>query len=101
MVNLKNLRVHNNSLSGPIPEEVGALKNLEMLYLNNNALGGPIPSALEKLTTVKSVLLHANRFTGTVPPAMCSFEYIAELTSDCGGDEAEVECECCTSCYQS
>ena len=46
LARLKDLRLSNNALTGPIPSELGNLTELEVLRLSNNALSGPVPSRL-------------------------------------------------------
>ena len=48
------LKLNNNQLTGPIPEELGNLANLLFLYLNgNNGLTGTIPPELENLSNLQ------------------------------------------------
>lgn len=101
LINLKNLRLDdNNLLSGPLPDIEG-LQKLETLYLNNNSFGGGLaPESFASLTRIKSLSIHGNHFTGSVPTTLCTLPGITELTADCGGDNPEVNCDCCTLCYQ-
>ncbi len=55
---MRNLYLHNNQLSGPIPE-LSAHPKLERLDLYNNQLSGPIP-ALNTLTLLKTLGLTGN-----------------------------------------
>ena len=42
--------LQNNELSGPIPDDIGALSELQTLDLSNNQFVGGIPSSLGFLT---------------------------------------------------
>lgn len=44
--------LHGNKLLGPVPKELGCLKNLRVLDLGVNQLTGPIPSEFGHLTNV-------------------------------------------------
>ena len=102
MTRLKDFRAQNNLLSGPIPTELAQLSLLETLFLNNNTLGGTIPDALSSLNELRRLLLHGNRFLGLMPPTLCtSMSQLSELSSDCAGDDPQVQCQCCTSCFET
>ena len=49
LLNLRNLGLSNNKLTGEIPKEIGKLINLEELSLYNNKLKGEIPKEIGKL----------------------------------------------------
>jgi Leucine-rich repeat (LRR) protein len=101
LTSLKDFRAQHNLLSGPIPTELAHLSMLQTLFLNNNTFGGAIPDALARLVELRSLQLHGNRFLGLMPPALCvSMSQLTELSSDCAGDDPEVQCDCCTSCYK-
>jgi Leucine-rich repeat (LRR) protein len=101
MTSLKDFRAQNNLLSGPIPTELARISMLHTLFLNNNTLGGAIPDALSSLAELQSLLLHGNQFLGLMPPALCVvMSKLTELSSDCAGDDPQVQCDCCTSCYK-
>ncbi|XP_021279175.1 probable LRR receptor-like serine/threonine-protein kinase At1g05700 [Herrania umbratica] len=56
MTALEIIDLHNNSLSGSIPEFLGTLPNLKQLNLADNELSGPIPSSISKNTKLKLVV---------------------------------------------
>ncbi|OMP01940.1 hypothetical protein COLO4_11458 [Corchorus olitorius] len=88
---LRVLSLHNNSLSGPIPD-LSPLFNLKSLFLDHNnfsgyfppsilflhritsldlsynGLTGPIPANLTALDRLNILRLQWNRFNGTLPP---------------------------------
>jgi hypothetical protein len=113
---------YGNTITGPIPDAIGDISGLEVLELDSNLMTGNLPSSLFDLTALTKVRLEANEFTGTVPstigqlsnlkdfrvesnmltgeinPAVCEFN-LDRLSSDCAGDPPEIECSCCTQCF--
>ena len=65
---LERLWLHNNSLSGPIPDLSG-LQNLKMLWLSgkNMELSGPVPAWLNNLRGLESLSLWGNNLSGSIP----------------------------------
>ena len=65
--NLFCLDLHNNSLSGTIPHEIGKLRNLSLLALSRNQLSGPIPFSIGSLTSLSKLYLWSNKLSGSIP----------------------------------
>ncbi|CAN0929173.1 Leucine-rich repeat protein 1 [Linum grandiflorum] len=59
--------LYMNELVGPIPKELGNLKNLVSLDLYHNNLTSSIPSSLSNLSNLKFLRLNGNRLTGRIP----------------------------------
>ena len=59
-----------NQLSGPIPPELGNLRNLTALVLWGNQLTGPIPVELGNLTSLSQLDLSVNQLSGPIPPEL-------------------------------
>lgn len=101
--NLVELYLSKNALQGRIPESISKLHHLEKLILHDNLLGGPnaIPKSLGSIPSLKKMYLHENSFKGEVPKEVCDLRYLnlMDFSSDCGGNPAEIECFCCTSCF--
>ena len=86
-----------NSLSGPIPGEIGDLSSLQWLFLNNvdfeciapgecpatspsaNELSGPIPLELGQLTNLESLYLGLNSLSGSIPSELADLSSLREL----------------------
>lgn len=102
--NLVELYLSQNTLHGGIPEGISELHHLEKLILHENLLGSDrnaIPQSLGNISTLKKLYLHENSFVGEMPKKVCDLRYLnlMDFSSDCGGNPAEIECFCCTSCF--
>ena len=64
---LEDLALHENQLTGTIPDELGALANLQLLWLAKNQLTGPIPASLGNLIELQQLHLYGNDLTGPIP----------------------------------
>ena len=101
---LTNLYLSNNQFSGTIPKSISALP-LQFLWVDSNELSGNIHGGLGDLIELQSLLLQDNAFTGTMPGKVCvlvngsSFGKLERLEADCGGGAPELECGCCTVCW--
>ncbi|KAL7746860.1 hypothetical protein RI367_007796 [Sorochytrium milnesiophthora] len=103
LTSLTTLLLHNNTLAGPIPEEVytlttltelhlslnplngvlsgriGALRNLEYLWMNGASLTGEIPSELYGLTNLLNLALQDNFLAGSIPPSISNLAKLQVL----------------------
>jgi hypothetical protein len=61
------LWLYSNSLSGPVPSELGRLSGLEFALLSDNQFSGTIPAELGNLSSLRFLLLHKQSLTGTIP----------------------------------
>ncbi|KAL7169698.1 hypothetical protein ACSBR2_034683 [Camellia fascicularis] len=75
----KSLDLSRNSLTGPIPPEVGSLKTLVELNLSYNKLSGKIPSSLGSCNTLEYLFLDNNSLGGAIPQSLSSLKAIEEL----------------------
>jgi Leucine-rich repeat (LRR) protein len=82
------LDLFDNSLTGSIPSEIGALTRLTALSLYSNSLTGFIPSEIGALTRLTALYLYSNSLTGSIPESLCNQELYASV------DET-VTCSCC------
>ncbi|CAI0389620.1 unnamed protein product [Linum tenue] len=69
------LKLQNNTIRGPIPEEIGQCGNLAILDLSDNRFVGPIPNEMGSLTNLTTLDLSGNRLSGPIP------ETLGDLTS--------------------
>ncbi|XP_010551437.1 PREDICTED: receptor protein kinase TMK1 [Tarenaya hassleriana] len=66
MTALREVWLHSNAFSGPLPEFSG-LEELESLSLRDNLFTGPVPVSLTNLESLKVVNLTNNLLQGSVP----------------------------------
>ncbi|CAL5066254.1 unnamed protein product [Urochloa decumbens] len=59
-----------NSLSGPLPSDVGTMTNLNHLILSGNQLSGQIPISIGNCIVLEGLLLDKNSFEGSIPLSM-------------------------------
>ena len=69
LINLTQLILSQNQLSGPIPD-LRSLAALQRLYLWGNQLTGPIPAWLGDLVNLERLSLSKNQLSGEIPPAL-------------------------------
>ena len=77
---LTRLDLSRNNLRDPIPPELGFLRRLSALDLSLNDLNGPVPTALSALAELREMDLAFNRLTGPIPTeltSLTSLEYLS------------------------
>uniref|UniRef100_A0ACD5UUY4 Uncharacterized protein n=1 Tax=Avena sativa TaxID=4498 RepID=A0ACD5UUY4_AVESA len=67
LVALKSLNLSWNQLSGTIPNGIGGLRSLESLDLSHNEFFGEIPATLSALTSLSHLNMSYNNLTGEIP----------------------------------
>ncbi|PQM39283.1 putative LRR receptor-like serine/threonine-protein kinase [Prunus yedoensis var. nudiflora] len=67
MTALTSLSIAVNSFSGPIPKELGNLKELTMLAFGSNNFSGTLPPELGNLVKLKELYMNSCRFSGEIP----------------------------------
>jgi hypothetical protein len=73
------IRLDNNNLSGPIPEQLINLKNLLYLHLEDNQLTGSIPPEIGNMTHLQYLGLSYNQLTGSIPPEIGNLKNLKAL----------------------
>ncbi|KAL9425963.1 hypothetical protein AB3S75_032851 [Citrus x aurantiifolia] len=68
-----------NNFEGPIPKEIGRLKQLYGLNLSQNALKGPIPSTIGNLQQLESLDLSMNHLSGQIPIQLANLTFLSVL----------------------
>ncbi|KHN00136.1 Putative inactive receptor kinase [Glycine soja] len=66
-VNLRNLYIQRNLLSGQIPPFLFDFADLVRLNLGFNNFSGPFPTAFNSLTRLKTLFLENNQLSGPIP----------------------------------
>jgi len=74
LTQLETLSMHNSTLTGPLPAQIGSMTALKLIDLSGDAAGanknqmmGSLPSQLNQLTKLEVLDLQANAFSGTLP----------------------------------
>ena len=83
-----NIYLWNHGLAGMIPARMNDLTGLQRLQLHDNDLTGPIPD-LSDLDDLEWLILHRNAFTGEIPASlggMESLDYLYLYSNDGGFD---------------
>ncbi|KAK3152642.1 hypothetical protein QOZ80_2BG0161640 [Eleusine coracana subsp. coracana] len=68
--NMLELDLSTNSLTEPIPEAIGNMKNLKLLFLYFNKISGPIPASMSLLPNLQDIRLFNNMLSGPLPPEL-------------------------------
>ncbi|KAL6602848.1 hypothetical protein ACP70R_043209 [Stipagrostis hirtigluma subsp. patula] len=69
-LNLIELDLSINQLTGGIPEGFGNLKNLSLMFLYKNQLSGTIPPSIGLLPQLTDIRIFNNRLSGELPPEL-------------------------------
>ncbi|CAL4977889.1 unnamed protein product [Urochloa decumbens] len=75
----KYLGLSYNSLSGPLPSDVGSLRNLNILGLSGNQLSGEIPDSIGDCIVLQELGLDDNLFEGEIPQSLENIKGLSAL----------------------
>jgi len=67
LINLQDLVLCSNLITGTIPNSFGHLKSIIRLHLSWNSLSGPFPMILLELKTLSNLRIDHNKFEGEIP----------------------------------
>ncbi|GFP90555.1 tyrosine-sulfated glycopeptide receptor 1 [Phtheirospermum japonicum] len=70
----------NNSISGPIPAEIGRLKYIIALDLSKNNFSGEIPDTISNLTNLERLDLSRNDLTGEIPVSLQNLNFLSTFS---------------------
>ncbi|CAI8611575.1 unnamed protein product [Vicia faba] len=79
LIGIRNLLFQDTLLGGPLPNEIGNVKNLTLLALDGNKFSGPIPSSLGNCQHLSILRLNENNFTGPIPPSLGKLTNLTDL----------------------
>ena len=68
-----------SGLTGPIPPEFGQFANLQVLGLARNGLSGGLPPELGQISSLQDMSLWANNLTGPIPPELSQLTNLKSL----------------------
>ncbi|RZR84344.1 hypothetical protein BHM03_00011153 [Ensete ventricosum] len=77
------LNLSRNLFTGPLPAEVGSLKNLEALDISKNRLSGEIPSSIGECQVLQYLYLQGNHLEGAIPDSLGGLTGIQVLDLSC------------------
>ncbi|CAL5190309.1 unnamed protein product [Lathyrus oleraceus] len=78
--NLEKLVLYGNSLSGPIPIELGAISSLRTIKLLKNNFSGRIPFSIGNLANLRTLQLSENHLHGSIPSSIGNLTKLIELS---------------------
>ncbi|KAG4127723.1 hypothetical protein ERO13_D10G246600v2 [Gossypium hirsutum] len=79
---LIRLGIHQNKITGRIPDGIRNLINLEELFASENQLSGPIPFDIGKLQKLQNFFAHSNFLSGTIPHSIGNLTLLKKLGLD-------------------
>ncbi|KAL3632835.1 hypothetical protein CASFOL_025819 [Castilleja foliolosa] len=74
------LYLGNNSISGPIPTEIGQLKYVEILELSRSNYSGEIPGTISNITNLENLDLSDNDLTGQIPVSLENLSFLSKFS---------------------
>ncbi|KAK7848970.1 putative leucine-rich repeat receptor-like protein kinase [Quercus suber] len=77
--NLTILYLHDNQLSGSIPQELGMLSSLSDLALSSNNLTGVIPASFGNLSDLTTLYLYENQLSSSIPQELGMLSSLSDL----------------------
>jgi hypothetical protein len=75
MKNMTRIRMNNNGLTGSIPKTIGELQGLEQLLLSDNNLEGNLPEEVTNLKLLKELILSGNNLSGKLPVGISEMDF--------------------------
>ncbi|XVF49267.1 hypothetical protein PTKIN_Ptkin03bG0254900 [Pterospermum kingtungense] len=79
LLEVKNIDLSKNNLTGGIPDGIFSLAFLDSLNLSRNHLSGSIPRSIGDLRLLESLDLSNNNFSGMIPPSLSSLTLLNHL----------------------
>ncbi|XP_018476975.2 probable LRR receptor-like serine/threonine-protein kinase At3g47570 [Raphanus sativus] len=79
-INLRELFLGSNSISGSIPHDIGNLKSLQSFWLPKNLLKGPIQTSFGKLPRLLELSVSTNRMSGEIPYSLGNITRLERLS---------------------
>ncbi|XP_057724098.1 probable leucine-rich repeat receptor-like serine/threonine-protein kinase At3g14840 [Arachis stenosperma] len=78
-LNLLNITLGGNRLTGPIPKEIANISTLKSFVAESNQLYGDLPPELGNLTQIQRLILSSNNFTGELPATLAKLTNLQDI----------------------
>ncbi|KAL4366068.1 hypothetical protein AHAS_Ahas07G0169100 [Arachis hypogaea] len=78
-MNLLNISLGGNRLTGPIPKEITNISTLQSFVVESNQMYGDLPLELGNLTQIQRLLLSSNNFTGELPATLAKLTNLQDI----------------------
>ncbi|WJZ98763.1 hypothetical protein VitviT2T_017271 [Vitis vinifera] len=76
---LQDFVAYSCQIKGPIPKEIGSLRNLNQLDLSENNMTGSIPSTIKGMKSLQRLYLHGNQLEQSIPREICVLSNLGEM----------------------
>ncbi|KAL6312223.1 hypothetical protein AAG906_020138 [Vitis piasezkii] len=76
---LQDFVAYSCQIKGPIPKEIGSLRNLNQLDLSDNNMTGSIPSTIKGMKSLQRLYLHGNQLEQSIPREICVLSNLGEM----------------------
>lgn len=96
--NLEIIALSDNKIEGHLSSRFDDLGKLRELYVWQNMLTGTVPDDFGNMPILEHFEFNNNDITGEVPSEVCALDLLT-LYADCKGTSPQVECACCTMCW--
>ena len=94
LVELTDLRINSNKLTGELPETLYDLEKLEFLYFQNDNLTGALSSKIGQLTELTQLYIDRNaNMTGGIPKEIGKLKKLARINISQTGIGGEIPAE--------
>jgi hypothetical protein len=81
-----------NNLTGELPSRIGDCNNMEVFLVHDNQLSGPIPDISNWTASLEEASFLGNNFVGEIPLEFCSADsFERQISVDCD----TISCDCC------
>jgi Leucine-rich repeat (LRR) protein len=93
------VNLSKNRLTGSLPQELGNMEGLKFLSVASNEITGSVPLGFSQLTALEQLFLSNTSISNGLEQAFCNQAILTtSIEADCGSEDPEIDCECCTSC---
>ncbi|CAM0946050.1 unnamed protein product [Alopecurus aequalis] len=76
---LKSIQLEANQLQGPIPPELGNIISLERFFISANNITGELPSTFSRLTNMTDFRIDGNNISGRIPSFIKNWQRVNRI----------------------